>query len=81
MSKRREITPAEFNALLRSDLYTFIVRSFLELYPESEFHHNWHIEKIAEELEKCARGENHCLNTVVVNQVCEEVTRGEGESL
>jgi predicted phage terminase large subunit-like protein len=61
MSKRHEVTPVEFNALLRSHLYAFIQRSFLELYPESEFHHNWHIEKIAEELEKCARGETRRL--------------------
>ena len=55
------ITPAEYRALLRTDLYTFIERSFYELNPETEFQHNWHIEKIAEELEKCRRGETRHL--------------------
>ncbi len=52
-----KMTPAELNALLRTDLYTFIVRAFRELNPETKFLHNWHIEKIADELEKCRRGE------------------------
>jgi len=52
-----KMTPAEFRALLRQSLYTFIVRAFRELNPETKFLHNWHIEKIAEELEKCRRGE------------------------
>jgi predicted phage terminase large subunit-like protein len=50
------VTPSEFRALLRTDFYTFIQRSFHELNPETKFLHNWHIEKIAEELERCRRG-------------------------
>jgi hypothetical protein len=51
------VTQEEFDALLRMDLSTFIERSFYELNPETEYLLNWHIEKIAEELEKCRRGE------------------------
>jgi len=51
------MTQEEFDALLRTDLCTFIERSFYELNPEAEYLPNWHIEKIAEELEKCRRGE------------------------
>ena len=51
------MTQQEFDALLRTDLCTFIERSFYELNPETEYLPNWHIEKIAEELEKCRRGE------------------------
>jgi predicted phage terminase large subunit-like protein len=56
-----KMTPAEFSALLRTDLYTFIVRSFRELNPETKFLHNWHIEKIADELTKCWSGETQRL--------------------
>ncbi len=52
-----KLTTKEYQAFLRQDFYTFIERSFRELNPETEFLHNWHIEKIAEELEKCRRGE------------------------
>jgi len=51
------VTQEEFDALLRTDLRTFIERSFYELNPETEYLPNWHIEKMAEELEKCRRGE------------------------
>ena len=60
-----KMTPAEFRALLRTSLYTFIVRAFRELNPETEFLHNWHIEKIADELERCRRGECNRLIIVV----------------
>jgi predicted phage terminase large subunit-like protein len=52
-----KLTTNEYHALLRRDLYTFIARTFYELNPETEFKPNWHIEVIADELEKCARGE------------------------
>jgi hypothetical protein len=52
-----KMTQEEFDALLRTDLCTFIERSFYELNSETEYLPNWHIEKIAEELEKCRRGE------------------------
>src|SRR5581483_2730328 len=61
MKTMPRVTPAEFRALLRADLYTFIERSFRELNPESEFLPNWHIELIAQELEKCRQGETRRL--------------------
>jgi predicted phage terminase large subunit-like protein len=48
---------AELNALYRSDFYTFLERSFYELNPETGYFPNWHIEVVAQELEKCRRGE------------------------
>jgi predicted phage terminase large subunit-like protein len=56
-----KMTPAELRALLRTDFYTFSHRAFLELNPQTEFLHNWHLEKIAEELEKCRLGETNRL--------------------
>ena len=47
----------EYKTLLRQDLSGFIERSFYELNPQTEYLHNWHIEVIAAELEKCRRGE------------------------
>jgi predicted phage terminase large subunit-like protein len=47
----------EINALLRTEFCSFIERSFYELNPESKYLHNWHIEIIAHELEKCRQGE------------------------
>ena len=52
-----EADDRRYEAFLRQDFYTFIERSFRELNPETKFLHNWHIEKIAGELEKCRRGE------------------------
>lgn len=57
MNSMPKVTAAEFRAILRADLYTFIERTFRELNPETEFLHNWHIEIIAQELEKCRRGD------------------------
>ena len=51
------LTADQYYAVLRRDLHTFIARTFYELNPETEFKPNWHIEVIAAELEKCARGE------------------------
>lgn len=48
---------AELDALLRTDLHAFIVRSFYELNRETPYSRNWHIELIAQELEKCRLGE------------------------
>lgn len=61
MSSAPKLTAAEFAALMRTDFYSFIDRSFRELNPETEFVHNWHIEVIAQELEKCRRGETRRL--------------------
>jgi predicted phage terminase large subunit-like protein len=51
------INSVEYQAIVRNDLYTFIERSFRELNPQSRFLHNWHVELIAAELERCRRGE------------------------
>jgi predicted phage terminase large subunit-like protein len=47
----------EYVTILRNDFYTFMERSFYQLNPDVRFMHNWHIEKIASELEACRRGE------------------------
>jgi predicted phage terminase large subunit-like protein len=47
----------EYLTILRNDFYTFVERSFSQLNPDVRFMHNWHIEKIASELESCRRGE------------------------
>src|ERR1700687_4708968 len=49
--------PAELNALYRTDFGTFLERGFYELNPEAQYFPNWHIEVIAQELEKCRGGE------------------------
>ena len=59
------ITPMEYRSLLRTDLYSFIERSFYELNPTTEFLRNWHIEGIAAKLEACRRGE---LNRLIINE-------------
>src|SRR5437762_11223915 len=51
-----QISPQEYQALLRRDFYSFIERSFYELNPQTRFLPNWHIEKIAQELEECRLG-------------------------
>src|SRR5258706_4179665 len=48
---------AELDALLRTHFGTFLQRTFYELNAETEFFPNWHIDVIAQELEKCRRGE------------------------
>jgi len=51
-----QISPQEYQALLRKDFYSFIERAFYEINPETQFLPNWHIEKIAQELEECRLG-------------------------
>lgn len=51
------LSPQEYVCLLRQDLTSFIHRSFRELNPATPFALNWHIEKIAEKLEGCRRGD------------------------
>jgi predicted phage terminase large subunit-like protein len=50
------ISQAEFDAVLKEDLMSFIHRCFNELNPETQFLPNWHIEQIAAKLEQVARG-------------------------
>lgn len=46
-----------FAALLRKDLSSFIQRAFARVDPGSRYCHNWHIDAIAHQLERVARGE------------------------
>ena len=46
-----------FNALMRDDLSSFIQRVFATVDPGSTYHHNWHIDAIAHQLERVERGE------------------------
>ncbi len=49
-------TAVEYQALCRSDFYTFSHRAFCELNPDSCFYSNWHIELIASKLQSCLEG-------------------------
>jgi hypothetical protein len=51
------LTSEEYKTLLRQYLSAFIHKSFRELNPQTKYLPNWHIEVIADELEKCRRGE------------------------
>ena len=51
-----KISEREYQALLRNDLYLFIQRSFYELNPHTKYLANWHVEKIAQDLEDCRLG-------------------------
>ena len=46
-----------YAALLRSDFYAFIERSFAVLNPETPFLGNWHLELLAGALERCRFGQ------------------------
>ncbi len=46
-----------FAALMRKDLSSFIQRAFATVDPGSRYYHNWHIDAIAHQLERVARGE------------------------
>jgi predicted phage terminase large subunit-like protein len=50
------LSKAEYQALLRTDLSMFFERSFRELNPDTPYLHNWHIDKMAEVLEDCRKG-------------------------
>jgi hypothetical protein len=45
-----ELSPREFEAILRSDLGCFAERCFSQLNPPAAFLMNWHIEVIAAKL-------------------------------
>ncbi|MDU8912249.1 phage terminase large subunit [Aestuariicoccus sp. MJ-SS9] len=48
---------AVLNALLRSDLSSFIQRSFATVAPGSAYLHNWHVDAIAHQLDRVVGGE------------------------
>ena len=58
------LKPDEYRTILRNDFYAFAERSFIELNPATDFAHNWHIEVMAQELERCRTGET---NRLIVN--------------
>ena len=45
----KDLSPDEYDAILRSDLGYFAERCFCELNPQTELWTNWHIEVIAAE--------------------------------
>src|SRR4051812_29523347 len=51
-----KLTAKEFAAVLRSDFAAFIERSFYELNPNKEYKDNWHIQRLAHQLEEVRRG-------------------------
>lgn len=59
-----QITPEEYQVLLRKDLLTFAERSFQELNPSGLYVPNWHLELLADRLERCRRGE---LRRLIIN--------------
>jgi len=61
----KSVTPSEYRALLRRDLYAFTERSFNELNPTTAFLPNGHIEVVSSALEACRRGE---INRLIINQ-------------
>ena len=52
----KDLSPREYDAILRSDLGYFAERCFCELNPQTAFLPNWHIEVIAAKLSAIARG-------------------------
>lgn len=48
---------AEYVTLLRQDLMSFTQKCFQQLNPQGGYHHNWHLDLIADRLERCRRGE------------------------
>jgi predicted phage terminase large subunit-like protein len=59
--KRIKVSEHEYQVFLRSDFHMFIERSFHALNPQTRFLSNWHIEKIAQELEKVRSGKTRRL--------------------
>lgn len=53
-----ETNDLELQAILRADLTAFIQKVFETISPGDTYVHNWHIEAIAYELERCYRGES-----------------------
>jgi predicted phage terminase large subunit-like protein len=58
MKMKNKLTTEEYAAILRSEFYGFIERSFYELNPSTTFRKNWHLEVIAYELERLRLGQN-----------------------
>lgn len=50
------VSPEEYNVLLRQDLSFFIQRAFAFLDPQTPYAHNWHIDLLADRLTQVAEG-------------------------
>lgn len=50
------LSKREFQAVLRADFYSFLVRCFAELNPRASFLPNWHIEVMAAKLQAAMQG-------------------------
>src|SRR3954466_14012790 len=50
------LSPAEYDAILRSDFWFFAQRCFSELNPQTAFATNWHLEVIAAKLTEVREG-------------------------
>ena len=51
----KDLSPREYDAILRSDLGYFAERCFYDLNPQAPFLSNWHIEVIAAKLAAVAQ--------------------------
>ena len=56
MNDRAELSPREYDAILRADFVYFAQRCFSELNPQAAFAMNWHIEVIAAKLAAVRQG-------------------------
>jgi|SRR5579862_319184 len=56
MSALNMLSAADYEAILRSDLTSFIQRLFYELYSQARFQHSQYIELLASTLERCRTG-------------------------
>jgi hypothetical protein len=59
-----ELSPSEYNAILRSDFCFFAQRCFSELNPQAAFATNWHLEVIAAKLTQVHQGK---INRLIIN--------------
>lgn len=58
------LSSSEYRTLVRSDLYAFMHRAFLELTPNTRFLHTWHNQLVTSKLEACLRGK---ITRLIVN--------------
>jgi hypothetical protein len=52
----KDLSPLEYDAVLRSDFWFFVQRCFSELNPQAAFAENWHLEVIAAKLNAIREG-------------------------
>jgi hypothetical protein len=61
----KNLSPSEYDAILRSDLGYFAERCFCELNPQAAFLMNWHIEVIAAKLTAVREGK---IRRLIINK-------------